>query len=58
MLVPVVAGYRQNFLALAIACDRYIISDRAEAAVASAVLQDIGVITSVDLSSVYNTLYR
>src|SRR6218665_3819239 len=58
MLVPVVAGYRQNFSALEIACDRYITSDRAEAAVASSVLQDIGVITSVDLSSVYNTLYR
>src|SRR6218665_651322 len=43
MLVPVVAGYGQNLSALAIACDRYITSDRAEAAVVSAVLQDIGV---------------
>ena len=53
MLVPVVAGKRQKFSALAMACDRYIISDWAEAAVASAVLQDIGVIASMDLSSVY-----
>src|SRR6218665_3459807 len=40
MLVPVVAGQRQKLSALAMACDRYRTSDRAEAAVASAVLQD------------------
>jgi len=43
---------RRNLPTLARACDRHRISDRAAAAIASAVLQDFGVITKDDSSNV------
>ena len=43
---------RQKLTALALACERHGISDRAAATIASAVLQDIGIVTETNRSSV------
>ena len=51
-LTPQNKQMRLSLPCLASACDRYMVSDRSAAAIASAVLEDVGLISSEDLTQV------
>ncbi|GBN20203.1 hypothetical protein AVEN_149934-1 [Araneus ventricosus] len=50
--LPSTSQMRTRLPAIAMVCDRYNVSDRAAAAITSAVLQDFGIISEVDTSHV------